>query len=99
MGSLTAEAAAAQLPVGVHCLSPGMVLTPLLLEGASDSNKEVSADPSLAAPQPMVPHRSLCACGAGSAHAVPVYMSSQWTGDLHAYPVARSGSERTAHRA
>ncbi len=69
MGSLTAEAAAAQLPVGVHCLSPGMVLTPLLLEGASDSNKEVSADPSLAAPQPMVPHRSsvcvrrrLCSC-------------------------------------
>ena len=41
MGSLTAEAAAAGMNVGVHCLSPGMVLTPLLLEGASDSNKQV----------------------------------------------------------
>ena len=41
MGSLTAEAGAAGMNVGVHCLSPGMVLTPLLLEGASDTNKQV----------------------------------------------------------
>lgn len=27
--------------VGVHCLSPGMVLTNLLLAGASDTNKQV----------------------------------------------------------
>ena len=40
MGSLKAEAAAQGVPVGVHTLSPGMVLTNLLLEGASDTNKQ-----------------------------------------------------------
>ena len=40
-GSLGAEAAREGAPVGVHCLSPGMVLTNLLLEGASDINKQV----------------------------------------------------------
>lgn len=28
-------------PVGIHTLSPGMVLTPLLLEGATERNKAV----------------------------------------------------------
>jgi hypothetical protein len=41
MGSLTAEGASGAARVGVHCLSPGMVLTNLLLEGASDINKQV----------------------------------------------------------
>ena len=40
MGSLKAEAAQQGTPVGVHTLSPGMVLTDLLLEGASDTNKQ-----------------------------------------------------------
>lgn len=40
MGSLKAEAAQQGVPVGVHTLSPGMVLTDLLLEGASDTNKQ-----------------------------------------------------------
>ena len=40
MGSLKAEAAQQGVPVGVHTLSPGMVLTNLLLEGASDTNKQ-----------------------------------------------------------
>ncbi|EIE27680.1 NAD(P)-binding protein, partial [Coccomyxa subellipsoidea C-169] len=40
-GSLGAEAAREGAPVGVHCLSPGMVLTNLLLEGASDINKQI----------------------------------------------------------
>ena len=40
MGSLKAEAAQQGAPVGVHTLSPGMVLTDLLLEGASDTNKQ-----------------------------------------------------------
>lgn len=39
MGSLNEEAKGA--PVGVHTLSPGMVLTPLLLEGATARNKAV----------------------------------------------------------
>ena len=41
MGSLNAEIDAEGSPVGVHTLSPGMVLTPLLLEGATDRNKAV----------------------------------------------------------
>ena len=41
MGSLNKEAAAAGEPVRVHCLSPGMVLTDLLLAGATDRNKQV----------------------------------------------------------
>ena len=41
MASLTAECDAAELNIGVHTLSPGMVLTPLLLEGATDKNKQV----------------------------------------------------------
>ena len=40
-GSLIAEGAHGGARVGVHCLSPGMVLTNLLLEGASDTNKQV----------------------------------------------------------
>jgi len=48
MGSLKAEAAQAGAPVGVHTLSPGMVLTDLLLEGASDANKQARAWPPLA---------------------------------------------------
>ena len=39
MGSLNEEAKGAL--VGVHTLSPGMVLTPLLLEGATARNKAV----------------------------------------------------------
>jgi hypothetical protein len=38
--SLGAELAQQGTPVGVHCLSPGMVLTKLL-EGASEINKQV----------------------------------------------------------
>lgn len=32
---------AARSPVGIHTLSPGMVLTPLLLDGATDRNKAI----------------------------------------------------------
>ena len=39
MGSLKAEASAKK--VGVHTLSPGMVLTDLLLEGATLENKQI----------------------------------------------------------
>ena len=39
--SLSAEVAQQGVAVGMHCLSPGMVLTNLLLEGASDINKQV----------------------------------------------------------
>jgi NADP-dependent 3-hydroxy acid dehydrogenase YdfG len=41
MASLTAECDAAGLNVGVHTLSPGMVLTELLLDGATERNKQV----------------------------------------------------------
>jgi len=41
MGSLQAEAASKDLPIGVHTCSPGMVLTNLLLEGATLRNKQV----------------------------------------------------------
>lgn len=41
MGSLNKEAEASGDPVRVHCLSPGMVLTDLLLAGATDRNKKV----------------------------------------------------------
>lgn len=51
MGSLKAEAAQQGVPVGVHTLSPGMVLTNLLLEGASDTNKQAR----------------LCSCGPADA--------------------------------
>lgn len=39
MGSLSQEARQQQLPISIHTLSPGMVLTNLLLEGASGGNK------------------------------------------------------------
>ena len=39
MGSLKAEASSKT--VGVHTLSPGMVLTDLLLEGATQENKQI----------------------------------------------------------
>ncbi len=39
MGSLKAEASSRT--VGVHTLSPGMVLTDLLLEGATQENKQI----------------------------------------------------------
>ena len=45
MGSLNKEAAAAGQPVRVHCLSPGMVLTDLLLAGATDRNKQARTCP------------------------------------------------------
>jgi NAD(P)-dependent dehydrogenase (short-subunit alcohol dehydrogenase family) len=45
--SLGVEVAEQGIPVGVHCLSPGMVLTNLLLEGASDTNKQVGQPFSL----------------------------------------------------
>lgn len=38
--SLQAEAKALPAPVSVHNLSPGMVLTPLLLEGATPQAKQ-----------------------------------------------------------
>jgi NAD(P)-dependent dehydrogenase (short-subunit alcohol dehydrogenase family) len=41
MASLTAECNAANLNIGVHTLSPGMVLTGLLLDGATEQNKKV----------------------------------------------------------
>lgn len=41
MGSLNEEMAAQGAPVRMHTLSPGMVLTPLLLEGATDRNKNI----------------------------------------------------------
>jgi len=41
MGSLNKEAEKSGAPVRVHCLSPGMVLTDLLLAGATDRNKQV----------------------------------------------------------
>ncbi len=41
MKSLIQEAETLPNPVGVHTLSPGMVLTELLLEGATDNNKQV----------------------------------------------------------
>ena len=39
MGSLKAEASSKT--IGVHTLSPGMVLTNLLLEGATLENKQI----------------------------------------------------------
>ena len=45
MGSLNKEAAAAGQPVRVHCLSPGMVLTDLLLAGATARNKQARTCP------------------------------------------------------
>ena len=39
--TMKAEAAGLPNPVGVHNLSPGMVLTELLLEGATPANKQV----------------------------------------------------------
>jgi len=41
MASLQGEADVAGLPIGVHTCSPGMVLTNLLLEGATLRNKQV----------------------------------------------------------
>lgn len=41
MGSVAAEAEAAGMHVGVHTLSPGMVLTNLILDGATTQNKQV----------------------------------------------------------
>lgn len=41
MASLSAECEASRINVGVHTLSPGMVLTELLLDGATDANKQV----------------------------------------------------------
>jgi chlorophyll(ide) b reductase len=41
MESLAAERRAHNLNVGVHTLSPGMVLTGLLLDGATERNKQV----------------------------------------------------------
>ena len=41
MGSLNEEIAHQGAPIGIHTLSPGMVLTPLLLEGATDRNKAI----------------------------------------------------------
>ena len=41
MGSLNREAQDSGSPVRVHCLSPGMVLTDLLLAGATARNKQV----------------------------------------------------------
>eukprot|EP00951_Prasinocladus_malaysianus_P020008 scaffold162999_cov52-Prasinocladus_malaysianus.AAC.1 len=40
MKTLQAEAKEAKLDIGVHTLSPGMVLTKLLLEGATLRNKQ-----------------------------------------------------------
>jgi len=73
MGSLKAEAAQAGAPVGVHTLSPGMVLTDLLLEGASDANKQARAWPPLAlasrAPEGAPDSRHPATPCAGAAHA------------------------------
>lgn len=41
MGSVAAEVAASGSGVGVHTLSPGMVLTELILDGATNKNKQV----------------------------------------------------------
>jgi chlorophyll(ide) b reductase len=41
MKSLTREAEQLDSPVGVHTLSPGMCLTDLLLENATNQNKQV----------------------------------------------------------
>lgn len=41
MGSVAAEVAASGAHVGVHTLSPGMVLTELILDGATTKNKQV----------------------------------------------------------
>eukprot|EP00892_Ulva_mutabilis_P000862 jgi/Ulvmu1/10777/UM069_0011.1 len=41
MGSVAAEVEAERLHVGVHTLSPGMVLTDLILDGATNQNKQV----------------------------------------------------------
>lgn len=43
MGSVAAEAEAAGMHVGVHTLSPGMVLTNLILDGATTQNKQARA--------------------------------------------------------
>ena len=41
MGSLLKEAEAAEMLCGIHTLSPGMVLTNLLLDNATVQNKQV----------------------------------------------------------
>lgn len=41
MGSLSAECRENGIRVGVHTLSPGMVLTELILDGATNQNKQV----------------------------------------------------------
>lgn len=41
MQSISGEVSDSGLDVGVHTLSPGMVLTELLLDGATTANKQV----------------------------------------------------------
>ena len=41
MGSIAAECREKDIHVGVHTLSPGMVLTQLILDGATNRNKQV----------------------------------------------------------
>jgi hypothetical protein len=41
MGSVAAECEENGVCVGVHTLSPGMVLTDLILDGATNRNKQV----------------------------------------------------------
>ena len=43
MGSVAAECRENGIRVGVHTLSPGMVLTDLILDGATNQNKQVRA--------------------------------------------------------
>ena len=45
MGSVAAECRENGIRVGVHTLSPGMVLTDLILDGATNQNKQVRAPP------------------------------------------------------
>ena len=56
MGSLKAEAREQAMGVGIHTLSPGMVLTPLLLDGATDRNKAIF---NILCEQPETVRRSL----------------------------------------
>lgn len=48
MGSVAAELRENGIRVGVHTLSPGMVLTDLILDGATNRNKQVQTHSSCA---------------------------------------------------
>jgi chlorophyll(ide) b reductase len=92
--TLAAEVAAAGLPVGVHTLSPGMVLTPLLLDGAPPAVRATgfnwfAEQPEVAAAF-LVPRARSAMAGKG-ARSTAVRLLTPWSaaGRLLAAPLRR----------